>query len=99
MSTFAARCDRDIEMQHLIDVALNEATTITQDVDVIQIVNAIRMRKIVTIHKLIPQISILTLKRSIHHLFSFRKEFVSDFFDDEMLFAINQNVVVDVSQA
>jgi hypothetical protein len=86
-------------MQHLIDVALNEATTITQDVDVIQIVNAIRMRKIVTIHKLISQISILTLRRSIHHLFSFRKEFVSGFFDDEMLFAIDQNVVVDVSQA
>jgi hypothetical protein len=86
-------------MQHLIDVALNEATTITQNVDVIQIINAIRMRKIVTIHKLISQISILTLRRSIHHLFSFRKEFVSDFFDDEMLFAIDQNVVVDVSQA
>jgi hypothetical protein len=39
------------------------------------------------------------LRRSIHHLFSFRKEFVSDFFDDEMFLAIDQNVVVDMSQA
>jgi hypothetical protein len=57
------------------------------------------MKKIVAINKLISQISIFTLKRSIHHLFSFRKEFVLNFFDDEMLLAVNQNVVVDMSQA
>jgi hypothetical protein len=86
-------------MQHLISVAFDESTTITHDVSVIQIIGAVRMRKIVAIHKLISQISIFTLRRSIHHLFSFRKEFVSDFFDDEMILAIDQNVVVDVSQA
>jgi hypothetical protein len=52
------------------------------------------MKKIVAIHKFISQI---TLKKSIHHLFSFKKKFVSDFFDDEMLFVINQNVVVYMS--
>jgi hypothetical protein len=84
-------------MQHLINVAFDESTII-HDVSVIQIVDAVRMRKIVAIHTLISQISIFTLRRSIHHLFSFRKEFVSNFFDDEMLLAIDQNVVVDMSQ-
>jgi hypothetical protein len=86
-------------MQHLSNITFDEATTITHDVNVIQIIDAIEMKKIVAIHKLISQISILTLKRSIHHVFLFRKEFVSDFFDDEMLLAVNQNVVVDISQA
>jgi hypothetical protein len=86
-------------MQHLISITFDESTTITHDVSVIQIIDAVRMKKIVAIHKLISQISILMLKRSIHRLFSFRKEFVSNFFDDEMFLAIDQNVVVDMSQA
>jgi hypothetical protein len=94
MSIFVTRCDRDIKMQHLISIAFDESTTITHNVSVIQIVDAVRMRKIVAIHKFISQISILTLRRSIHHLFSFRKEFVSDFFDDEMLLAIDQTLLL-----
>jgi hypothetical protein len=76
-------------MQHLINIAFDESTTIIHNVNVIQIIDAVRMRKIVAINKLISQISIFTLKRSIHHFFLFRKEFVSDFFDDEMLFAVD----------
>jgi hypothetical protein len=76
-------------MQHLINVAFYEATTISYDVSVVQIIDAIKTRKIVAIYKLISQNSILILKKSIHHLFSFSQEFVSNFFNDEMLFAIN----------
>jgi hypothetical protein len=86
-------------MQHLINITFDEATTIIHDVNVIQIIDAVEMRKIVAIHKLISQISILTLRKDIHHVFSFRKEFVSNFFDNEMLLAVDQNVVVDMSQA
>jgi hypothetical protein len=85
-------------MKHLISITLDESSTITHDVSVIQIVDAVRMRKIIAIHKLISQFSILTLRRLIHNIFSLRKECVSCFFDDEMLFAIDQNIVVDVSE-
>ncbi len=44
MNIFVTRCDRDIEMHHLINITFNEATTITQDVNVIQIINAVEMR-------------------------------------------------------
>ncbi len=69
MNIFITRYDRDIKMQHLINVAFDESTTITHDVNVIQITDAIKMRKIVASHKLISQISIFTLRKSIHHLF------------------------------
>ncbi len=94
MNIFVTRCDCDIKMQHLINITFDESTTIIHDINVIQIIDVIKMKKIVAIHKFISQI---TLKKSIHHLFSFKKKFVSDFFDDEMLFVINQNVVVYMS--
>jgi rRNA maturation endonuclease Nob1 len=84
-------------MKHLISITLDEATTITHDVSVLSITDAFRMRNIVAIHKLISQFSIFTLRRRIHNLFSLRKECVSCFFDDEMLFAIDHNIVVYMS--
>ncbi len=41
MKAFVTRRHRDIKMQHLISIIFDEATTITHDVNVIQIINAV----------------------------------------------------------
>jgi hypothetical protein len=76
-------------MQNLINITFYESTSIIFNVNFIQIINALIMKYIVTIHELILKISILELKRSINHRFSFIEEFLSCFFNDKFLFTIN----------
>jgi hypothetical protein len=57
------------------------------------------MKQIVFLCKAHSDFSKFSIKRRIHHLFSFREEFLSRFFDVKFFLAIDENIVVYMSDA
>jgi hypothetical protein len=99
MFVFITRNHRRFEVQDLINIHFDKATTMILNVNLIQIFNTIFMKLIVLFWKTHSDFLKFSIEKSVHHLFSFRKKFLSRFFDAEIFLAIDENIVVYMSNA